>query len=386
MNRDTRTLLNEIMSLSDFERTKLFMNYIQESIKDKTAIDLIKVYEKKLRYFQGSEIPLEHTIDCMHIFGSCITNKLYHYDYIELSPIVPLGINSIITKLSQSIVGSTIRSSEVIADPTTMLLLEASYRRKQLKKKGLSEGVDLSTCCRVLRMQKYKDEKFLQHFNTFALASIKYTKLPMLDKIKKLKEHVIIYIDYMLKHNKKKYSFCDIEVNFSSIQVLDQLISHMSPSQIDNFRRNTLNDTYNYLSDLGIEEIPTICSVDDLCYLDNISQIYDIKELKGIFFIIYKYLITPLSKNYPNIKFGLDLNRKTGHGYYKDICFSLSAKNSKGITYMLGDGGEVSWASQFLSDNNESAIVSGFGLEMSQLHFLDSCKQPTIRKDVEFVI
>lgn len=376
MDQKVKMLLNEVLDLSDYEKTTLLMHYVQERVRNKTAIDLMRVYEKKLRYFRCSAIPLEHTADCMRTFAKCIANDCRCYDYIDLSPIAPLGMNSIITKLSQSLVGSTIRSSEVIADPTTMLILEAAFRRKQLKRRRSDQGVDLATSCRVLRMQQYKDDKFLQHFSTFALVSVQYTPIPMRDRIRKLKEHVSIYLDYMSEQNQAQYSFGDIEVHFSSMQMLDQILGHMSPSQRDSFRKNTLDDAYHYWSEFGLEPVPVIYGGEDLRYLDPISHMYDHKHFKRVFPVINKYLMTPLRDRYPHVKFGWDLNRKTGHGYYKDLCFSISAKNDNRIAFMLGDGGEVNWASQFLSDNNECAIASGFGLEMSQLHFWKAGMEP----------
>ena len=57
-------------------------------------------------------------------------------------------------------------------------------------------------------------------------------------------------------------------------------------------------------------------------------------------------------------------------GYYPNICFKLQAKNSKGYTFPLIDGGAVDWAYKLTNRKNELAVMSGLGIELLHKLFI----------------
>jgi hypothetical protein len=84
---------------------------------------------------------------------------------VELSPVAPLGVASAVGPVSQNRVVSTVRTSEVVSDPTNVLALEAAARRT-----GHDAPVHLATCHRVLRAQDF-GAGWSAHFRLFALVS-----------------------------------------------------------------------------------------------------------------------------------------------------------------------------------------------------------------------
>ena len=71
-------------------------------------------------------------------------------------------------QIDQNNVASTIRGTEVLADPTAALALEAAVRRRA----NPAETVRLCAVCRVLRLQPVPDVPgFTQHFALFALVT-----------------------------------------------------------------------------------------------------------------------------------------------------------------------------------------------------------------------
>ncbi len=84
---------------------------------------------------------------------------------VELSPVGPLGVASVVGPVSQNRVVSTVRTSEVVSDPTNVLALEAAARRK-----GHDHAVHLATSHRVLRAQDF-GAGWSSHFRLFALVS-----------------------------------------------------------------------------------------------------------------------------------------------------------------------------------------------------------------------
>jgi hypothetical protein len=85
---------------------------------------------------------------------------------IELSPVAPFGTWAAVAGVDQNRVLTTTRTSEVVADPTTVLAVEAARRRRE----GGPASVHLATAHRVLRTQRFQ-APFAQHFRLFALVS-----------------------------------------------------------------------------------------------------------------------------------------------------------------------------------------------------------------------
>jgi hypothetical protein len=82
------------------------------------------------------------------------------FDLVTLAPVVPLGTHSVVTGLAQHRVVPTGRGTEVAADPTTGLALEAAVRRSS------GAVVRLATVQRVVRAQPVPAGLFA-HFSLF---------------------------------------------------------------------------------------------------------------------------------------------------------------------------------------------------------------------------
>jgi hypothetical protein len=86
---------------------------------------------------------------------------------VDLSPVTPLGTCAAIGPISQDLVISTTRGSEVVSDPTNVLALEAAARRQR----SGTQPVHLACCHRVLRGQPFDAPGLFQHFRLFALVT-----------------------------------------------------------------------------------------------------------------------------------------------------------------------------------------------------------------------
>jgi hypothetical protein len=80
--------------------------------------------------------------------------------------VTPLGTCTSVGAVDQNRIVSTVRSSEVVSDPSNVLALEAALRRRS--------GVDqahLASSHRVLRAQRFVGSDDFAHFVIFALVS-----------------------------------------------------------------------------------------------------------------------------------------------------------------------------------------------------------------------
>jgi hypothetical protein len=92
---------------------------------------------------------------------------------LELSPVAVLGTCAALAPLSQDRVISTARNTEVAADPTNAMALEAALRRRQLLRADPRSPVPvhLAASQRMVRAQRWADPSLLPHFRVFALCS-----------------------------------------------------------------------------------------------------------------------------------------------------------------------------------------------------------------------
>lgn len=95
------------------------------------------------------------------------------FDWLILSPVVPLGSHSAMGFVDQNRLVSTVRNSEVAGDPTNGLALEAAVRRKELLAADpkSTTTVKLAGLQRILRGQKFDGVGSQSHFSVVGLVS-----------------------------------------------------------------------------------------------------------------------------------------------------------------------------------------------------------------------
>jgi hypothetical protein len=95
------------------------------------------------------------------------------FETLALAPLVPLGTHRSIATVDQNNVVTTIRGTEVAADPTNALALEAALRRRRLLGDDPRSAalVRLAASQRVVRGQLFTGEGFYAHFQLFGLVT-----------------------------------------------------------------------------------------------------------------------------------------------------------------------------------------------------------------------
>lgn len=96
-----------------------------------------------------------------------------HFDQIMVSPLVPFATHHALGGVPQNNVVSTIRSTEVAADPTVGLALEAAARRRRISSVDprSPRRVRLATSQRVTRAQSFDGPRSFAHFSLVGLVS-----------------------------------------------------------------------------------------------------------------------------------------------------------------------------------------------------------------------
>jgi hypothetical protein len=119
------------------------------------------------------------------------------FQAVELSPICPLGSNSVVAAVDQHKVLSTIRNSEVVADSTSVLALEAARRRRRSRR----GTVDLAASQRQVRAQKFGDPHSGAHFRILALVSAGRDRGSLAFEAESLVTHIGYLVGLLLRHD-----------------------------------------------------------------------------------------------------------------------------------------------------------------------------------------
>jgi hypothetical protein len=115
---------------------------------------------------------LSHEV-LLHAEHSALGALPVTFERIVLAPLVPLGTHMALGAVHQNRVVSTVRGSEVAADPTTGLALEAARRRRLLLGSDAksAERVRLAATQRVVRGQRFEDPAAHAHFTLLGLVT-----------------------------------------------------------------------------------------------------------------------------------------------------------------------------------------------------------------------
>jgi hypothetical protein len=155
-------LVHELAGISEPDFTTLLLAVVRARAARVSASDVLRKYRAG-RFAKPSPIPLGALRKVEDQFLSALPNG---WEAIVTSPVVPFATHAAVANVSQDRVLSTFRATEVAADPTTALALEAAARRRA---KG-DDAVRLATVQRVIRGQSYGGNA-PSHFPLFALVT-----------------------------------------------------------------------------------------------------------------------------------------------------------------------------------------------------------------------
>jgi hypothetical protein len=246
-------------------------------------------------------------------FDSLAYNLLpSEYRGVELSPLVPFATNKVLAGISQKRVLSTMRNSEVLSDPTTALALYcAKERANKIKRFSKdSELVAMATSQRAVRQDPVKKEEYSQHFRTFTIgAAGRDVGFEQFEK-ENLKKHLEFFLSLLEKLNESgDYIINEITVTLSDVE----------------------------------------------------------KKQPELLSIIKDTVVKELSETFSQIAFKFDVNRKSN--YYKNLCYSISAKNKNGELISVAGGGMTDWTEILVESKKEKLLVGSIGSETLCRHF-----------------
>jgi hypothetical protein len=126
------------------------------------------------------------------------------FEAVELSPLAPLGACSVVGLTSQNKIVSSLRGTEVVADPTNVMALECARRLRT----DAGQVVRLATCHRAVRAQAVpKQAGFAQHFRIFCLASAGREQKDQAFVVGELSRHIATHLAALDRLERHGYAF-----------------------------------------------------------------------------------------------------------------------------------------------------------------------------------
>jgi hypothetical protein len=155
--------------LSGTEMTTLLLEVTRRRAAKLTPSDILAQYQRD-RFVSPATVDF-HRLRAMERLA--IDTVSPPFAPVITAPVVPLGTHSVIAGVDQNRVVTTVRASEVAADPTNSLALEAAVLRRSLLDHDprSSDVVRLAAVERDLRAQQFEGPHSFTHFCLLGLVS-----------------------------------------------------------------------------------------------------------------------------------------------------------------------------------------------------------------------
>ena len=221
------------------------------------------------------------------------------FGVVELSPLAPLGVCSVVATVNQHKVVSATRGVEVMSNGTNVLALECAIRPRAGRHERVESTIKLAASARVVRAQQFEGARTFAHFRLFHLCSAGRDSGASRFVIDALVEHVGV-----------------------QLRALRTFLGDTAPLRVA-------------LTHLGTHE-----------WSESFAE----------------RVIAPLRRDHGGVEVVIDQERESGRGYYRSVCFKLFVRVAD-EWLDIGDGGDVDWMEKLLSDRRERLFISGVGSE-----------------------
>ncbi len=155
--------------LSGADLTSLLLEVMRRRAGRVTPAEVMRQYRED-RFVAPSDLDLRELRRVEDVMLGALPAG---FDVLALAPVVPLGAHSAVATVDPRKVIATLRRTEVAADPTNALALEAAVRRRRLLQSasGLAEPVRLATSQRVTRAALFDGPVSFAHFQLLGVVT-----------------------------------------------------------------------------------------------------------------------------------------------------------------------------------------------------------------------
>lgn len=155
----TPDLVDALVALPQNELTSLLLEVFRRRSPARTPAELLAQYQRTRAVAPSNVDGATNAALAAHAHAAAAG-----FEPLALAPVAPVGLNAVLGGIDQNNTLGALRGLEVLADPTTVLALEAATRRKR----GAAEA-RLCAFGRMLRLQPFDNPAFSPHFSIFGM-------------------------------------------------------------------------------------------------------------------------------------------------------------------------------------------------------------------------
>lgn len=285
-----------VRTLPATDLQSLMLHVYRERGTRRTPAELLAQYEQR-PMVQPSSVDVRSLLAVERI----AFEEAAGFEAIELAPVVPLGINAVLGQIDQNNCLATVRSAEVLADPTTAKALECARRRRA----GEQGVIKLCSRSKQLRLQPFDNPAFSPHFNIFSLVTAGRDRGSLVFELENLREHLRFYLSLLRRLGTMGHDIASVDISVSD--------TARDEGRLDRVRAEVL---------------------------------------------------APLGAEFPQATLRIDREREQGRSYYSGLCLRVDASTAGGLSANLADGGFTTWTQRLLSNAKERLLVSGLGIDL----------------------
>jgi hypothetical protein len=280
---------------------------------------------------------------------------------LELAPACPLGTSAVLGGIHPNNVLTTVRGSEILADPTSALALEAARRRRP----G-GGAVRLCASERALRLQPTTLPGFTPHFRIFGLVTAGRALAEDGFETGALAEHVAVHVDLLRRLGGHGFTSAPISVTVADTEATAALLRAHGVDEAEvraRVRAHQPGSGSEVLASHGLE-LPRSVQ-DPVAALQAALPGGGVPEPALARLARVRQQVVPaLAAAHPEVAVRFDLGRLHGLGYYSGLCFQVVATDREGLALPVADGGFLDWTRRLLANGKERLLSSGLGLEL----------------------
>lgn len=302
------------------------------------------------RFHQPAEVSQRR----FHEVEAVIFAMLEDVEFVELSPVQPFGINTVLADISAKNVVSALRGCEVNADATTALFRVALARQE-----ATADPVRLAANVRTVRAQAFDPgSKLLPHFKVFAQVSVGRQGPHYGDaELRALARHLVCELA-VLHAVFDAFAVADVRLDVSIGNVL--FSRELAEAGVIDVPRS--GRAAHTVTDIP-ERLPF--GADDLG-----GTLRDLGFNRGV--KVTELFREIIAADAPELlpRLWLDLRRRYGVGYYQHICYKIAAFHPVVGRVPLSDGGTTNWPQTALGHRRLFCAASGVGTELLCRHLI----------------
>ena len=155
--------------LSGSDLTVLMLEVMRRRAVAVTPAEVLAHYESD-RFVRPAAVDARRLLDLEVVALDAVSPP---FAPVATSPLLPFGSHSVVAGVHQNRLVSTVRGTEVAADPTNSLALEAAAQRRRLLAAAPRSAatVRLASVDRVVRAQRFDGPRSFAHFTLLGLVS-----------------------------------------------------------------------------------------------------------------------------------------------------------------------------------------------------------------------